>query len=93
MLKVSRDEWPPGVRRSATALLEHLKQNGQPIVVTVNDQIELEVQDEDSFGQLLGLIDRMEAIEGIRKGLEEMEGGKARPCEEVFREMQEKHGI
>jgi hypothetical protein len=51
------------------------------------------VQDAESYQQLLDAIDRAEAIEGIRRGLESMERGKGRPAKEFFAEMRQKYNI
>ena len=93
MLKVIHDDWPPNVRHSAVALLEHLKQGGQKIRVTISDMVELEIDDEKTFEKLLELVDRIEAVEDIRRGLEEMKQGNARSIEKVFQEKQEKYGL
>ena len=39
------------------------------------------------------LADRMEAIEGIRRGLQQEERGEGRPLEEVFAEFRAQHGM
>jgi predicted transcriptional regulator len=37
--------------------------------------------------------DYQEAVEGIRQGYAEFKAGKARPVEESFEELREKHGL
>ena len=39
------------------------------------------------------LIDRIETIEAVREGLQQMERGEGRPLEEVDRRLRKKHGI
>ena len=51
------------------------------------------VQDASSYQRLLEVIDRAEAIIGIKRGLESMERGEGIPAEEAFRQLREKHGI
>jgi len=36
---------------------------------------------------------RREAIEGIRRGIEDVKAGRVKPAEQVFRELEEKFGI
>jgi hypothetical protein len=79
--------------RSTVELIQQLKEAGEPIVFSVCSKVELIVQDETSFEQLLDLIDRVETIEGIRVGLEEMKAGKGRPAEELFEELRQKYNI
>ena len=38
-------------------------------------------------------IDRLEAVEGIRQGLQEMRAGKGKPLDEVDKEIRNKHRI
>ena len=57
------------------------------MVLTVNGKAELIVQDAKSYQKLLELIDRAEAIEGIRRDLESMKRGAGRPAAEVFEVM------
>jgi hypothetical protein len=79
--------------RSSVELLQQLKEAGEPIVFTVCGKVELVVQDDASFEQLLDLVDRIETIEGIRVGLEEMRAGKGRPAEELFEELRRNYNI
>jgi prevent-host-death family protein len=80
-------------KRKTSQLVKQMRETGHPLVLTVNGKAELVVQDVDSYQVLLELVDRMEAVEGIRRGLEEMKAGKGRPAEEVFKEIRNKHKI
>ncbi|MEE9295681.1 MAG: type II toxin-antitoxin system Phd/YefM family antitoxin [Phycisphaerae bacterium] len=80
-------------QRNAKEHLERLKATGRPQVLTVNGKAEVVVQDAESYQRLLDLVDRAEAIEGIRKGLESMERGEGRPADEVFEEIRRKYNI
>jgi PHD/YefM family antitoxin component YafN of YafNO toxin-antitoxin module len=65
-------------KRNTTAFLKRLKANGEPLVLSVNGGDKLIVQDASSYQQLLELIDRLEAVAGIRRGLDEMKQGKGK---------------
>ncbi len=80
-------------KRKTSKLIKQMRETGHPLVLTVNGKAELVVQDAESYQVLLDLVDRMEAVEGIRRGLEEMKAGKGRPAEEVFKEIRNKHKI
>jgi predicted transcriptional regulator len=41
---------------------------------------------------ILDLVDRAEAIEGIRRGLESAARGEGRPPEEIYAEIRARHG-
>ncbi len=77
-------------------VLEHLrrlKDSGQPELLSVNGKVELIVQDARAYERLLELVDRAEAIEGIREGLESMKRGEGRPAREVLEEIRRELGI
>lgn len=44
------------------------------------------MEDAESYQQLLEAKDRMEAIEGIKRGLQSMKNNAGKPAEEFFRE-------
>ena len=62
-------------------------------MLTLNGKAELVVQDAASYQKLLAAVDRAEAIEGIRKGLESVKEGRTRPAEEVFEEIRQEHEV
>lgn len=80
-------------QRNAREYIDRLKETGRPEVLTINGKAELVIQDAESYQKLLDAIDRAEAIEGIRRGLEQMEAGLGRPAEEFFAELRQKHNI
>jgi prevent-host-death family protein len=80
-------------KRNTAAFLDRLRDSGEPLVLTVNGEAKLVVQDAASYQQLLELIDRLQAVEGIQRGLQEMNDGKGKPLAEVDREIRKKHRI
>jgi PHD/YefM family antitoxin component YafN of YafNO toxin-antitoxin module len=66
-----------------------MKETGEPIVLTINGRAELVVQDAGSYQKLLELVNRLEAIAGVRKGLEESKRGEGQPIEDAVREIRE----
>lgn len=80
-------------KASTIALLEQLRQNGQPVVLTINGQKELQVRDSGSYQLLLELIERLETIEGVSKSMEAFKAGEGRPAREALEELRQKHGI
>ena len=60
-------------------------------MLTINGKAEVVVQDAASYQKILEMIDRAEAIEGIRRGLESAKHGKGKPAREVFEELRKKH--
>ena len=80
-------------QRNAKAHLQQIKKTGRPRVLTVNGKAELVVQDTRSYQKLLETLDRVEAVEGIRKGLESLKRGTGRPAAEVLESLRKKHKI
>jgi len=76
-------------KRNTTELVRQMKESGKPIVLTINGRAELVVQDAGSYQRLLDLVERLEAVAGIRKGLEESRRGEGQPIEEAIRDIRE----
>jgi prevent-host-death family protein len=80
-------------KRDTAKLVRQMKKTKAPVVLTVNGKAELVVQDADSYQKLLETKDRMEALEGIKRGLESMKGRRGKPAERFFRELFAEKGI
>ena len=68
-------------KRNTNQMLEQIRRSGRPIVLTVNGKAEVVVQDADSYQ---ALIDRLETIEAIRRGLLDVEAGRTKTVQDVF---------
>ena len=62
-------------------------------MLAVNGKAELVVQDAGSYQQLLEAKERMEAIEGIKRGLQSMKSDGGKPAADFFREFFAEKGI
>ena len=94
MLDISRDiQSLSNFKRNSSDFIEQIKQTGQPLVLTINGRAEVVVQDAKSYQQLLDKIEKLEAIVGVKQGLQEVESKETRPLTEFITEMQQKHGI
>jgi PHD/YefM family antitoxin component YafN of YafNO toxin-antitoxin module len=67
-----------------------LKKTGNPLVLTINGKAEIVVQDAEAYQELL---DRVETIESIQRGLADVKAGRTKPAREVFNRLRRKHGI
>lgn len=74
-------------KRDTAKFVRQMKTTRAPVVLTVNGRAELVVQDADSYQELLEAKDRIEAIEGIKRGLESMRRNAGKPAEEFFDEL------
>lgn len=80
-------------KRNTTGLLKQMKKTKRPVVLTVNGKAELVVQDANSYQRMLLRLDRLEAVEAIRKGLQDVEEGRVRDARSALDELQKKLGL
>ncbi|RJP25151.1 MAG: type II toxin-antitoxin system Phd/YefM family antitoxin [Candidatus Omnitrophota bacterium] len=80
-------------QRNTKTILERLKETGLPQVLTINGKAEVVVQNAASYQKILDTLDRLEAIEGIKRGLESMKQGKGKPADEVWQRLAKKFDI
>ena len=60
---------------------------------TVNGRAELIVHDAVSYQKMLDLLDRADAIEGIRRGLADVRKWRTRPFHEFMEELRRRHEV
>jgi PHD/YefM family antitoxin component YafN of YafNO toxin-antitoxin module len=80
-------------QRNVKEHMKRLKKTGRPEVLTVNGSARLVVQDAEAYQRLLDALDRLETIEGIRRGLEDVEAGRVVPIEKAFAGIRRMLGI
>ena len=80
-------------QRNAPEMVREIKKTGRPLLLGVNGKPNFIVQDAASYERMLELIDRLECIEGIRRGLEAFEQGRSKPAKEVMEELRRKYKI
>ncbi len=74
-------------KRNTTEYVKKIKKSGNPLVLTVNGKAEIIVQDAESYQRMIELLDRAEAIESVREGLESVKQGKTMSLEKFDKEM------
>ena len=80
-------------KRNTAEVIEQLKTTGEPMVLTVNGKARIVVQDAASYQRLLELIDRAEAIVGIKRGLDSTARGEGISADDAFEQLRRKHRI
>ncbi len=80
-------------KRNTNEFVKQMKETKAPVVLTVNGKAELVVQDAGSYQAMLERLEQIDAVEGIRRGLEQMERGEGRPVDEAFAEFRARHGL
>lgn len=74
-------------QRNAKKHIQRLKKSGRPGVLTVNGKAVVVVQDAKSYQRLLDQAAKMEEIEAIQEGIDDMKAGRGRPADEFFDEL------
>lgn len=77
-------------KRNTTELLDRIRKTGGPLVLTINGRAEVVVQDAEAYQQLL---DRVETVEALQRGLADVKAGRTKPAREVLGRMRRNHGI
>ena len=74
-------------QRNAPEMVREIKKTGRPLLLGVNGKPKFVVEDAANYERMLQLIDRLECIEGIRRGLQAVEEGRVKTVEEAFEEI------
>lgn len=94
MIDISRDIQSLTVfKRQTNKLIARLRKTGHPVVLTVNGSASVVVQDAAAYQALLELVERAEAIVGVRNGLESVKRSQGKPAGEVLERLRKKHKI
>ena len=94
MVNLSQDIHPlTDFKRDTTGFMKRMKKTQRPVVLTVNGKAKLVVQDAESYQQVLDRLDRLEAVEAIRIGIDAAEKKQVRPARVALEELRGKLGI
>jgi predicted transcriptional regulator len=94
MLEVKKGRAPRAQDDPTTAqYVDRMEREGRPITLRVDDRPPLMIKDERTYQMLWELIDRIETLEAVRGGLQQMERGEGRPAEEVFEDVRKKYRL
>jgi predicted transcriptional regulator len=73
--------------------LDRMEREAAPVTLRIDDRPPLVIKDARAYQLLWELVDRIETIEAVREGLEQVEQGRTLPLEEIDRRLRKKHGI
>ncbi len=73
--------------------LSQLRQSDRAVLLTVNGRAELAVMSAATFQRVLVAIETLDALRGIRAGLEDGKAGRTRPADEFFAKFREQRDL
>ena len=77
-------------KRNTGELVDRLRKTGDPLVLTINGRAKVIVQDASAYQYLL---DRVETIDALQRGLADVNAGRTSPARKVFQRLRRKHGV
>ena len=80
-------------KRNSAELLEQLETSRRPQVLTVDGHPKAVVLDVETFERLSSLVDQAEAIEGIRRGLDDVKAGRTMSLQDFEKSLRERLGM
>lgn len=80
-------------QRNARSFIQDVNANKEPLLLTVNGQIQAVIVDPATYQELEEHRERELFLEAIKEGLRDLEAGRVRPAEEVFAELKAKYGF
>jgi len=86
MIDVARDIYSlTTFKRNSSGLMKQMKKTGRPLVLTIKGKAEVVLLDATTYQQIA---DYLDAVAGIREGLDQVKKGLGRPADEVFDDLE-----
>ena len=80
-------------QRNAGHLIENLNETQEPLLLTINGEVQAVLIDPVTYQQAEEQLERTRLAAAVREGEQAIREGRTRPAEEVFAELQAKHGF
>src|SRR5271169_2322393 len=80
-------------KRNTPGLLKQMRESGRPVILTINGKAEMVVQDASAYQKLLDQLDELQTIEGIKRGLADVDAGRVTSVDDLEKELRRKHRI
>lgn len=77
-------------KRNSSGLMKRMKKTGRPLVLTINGKAEAVLLDAATYQQVA---DYLDAVAGIREGMNQMKKGMGRPAGEVFADLKKEYSL
>ncbi len=78
---------------NTTTFVDQMRDTGLPLFLTIDGEAEIVVQDAASYQKILDRIDQLEALEGIERGVADVEAGRVTPLEVFELEFRKQRGL
>jgi prevent-host-death family protein len=86
MIDVSQDiQSMTTFKRNSVGLVKRMRRTGRPLVLTLKGKAEVVVMDAGAYQQMA---DRVDTVEGIRRGLVQAKEGLGRTVDEAFDDLE-----
>ena len=72
-------------KRNSSGLMKQMKKTGRPLVLTIKGKAEVVLLDAGTYQQIA---DYLDAVAGIREGLDQMRKGLGRRADDVFADLE-----
>ncbi len=94
MLDISKDIHSlSDFKRNTSDFLDQMRGSGHPLILTINGKAELVVQDAAAYQKLLDRVDELEALEGIKRGLPDVEAGRVTSLKQFEKDFRAQRGL
>lgn len=80
-------------QKNVEEYVSSLKQNRNPLWLTIDGHAEIVVQDAESYQKHIDRLERAEAVIAIREGLLDADAGRVRPARKALAELGTKLGL
>jgi prevent-host-death family protein len=77
-------------KRNTAEVMKHLKESGNPVVLTVNGKAEVVVQDAAAYQRLMDLAEKADMMEFLRQAKADADEGRTVPAREFLKSLGQK---
>jgi PHD/YefM family antitoxin component YafN of YafNO toxin-antitoxin module len=77
-------------KQKAAEIIAHIKETGQPTVITINGNAEVVIQDAQAYQEMLDKIEYLDNVRKIQRGLDEVKANKAVSYKKAFANFKQK---
>lgn len=80
-------------KQKTSEVIKHIKSTKKPTFITINGNVEVVVQDAESYQAMMDYINNINDSKKITKALNEIENGEGKPLEDSFKAIEKKYKL